>query len=163
LCDIARSRMDFRFRWKSGRAADITSKTGFGPIPVSRRIRSIRPRFVPEFPLERNDRHRAVRWPKPAITQGGHLPLRTRYLTDLGRSKVQEPDRLCAARLGDPPSHARDRESPPLDTLHRLRGRERDHATLRCTPPALRSQMHLRESPNRLGLCKQRPWPESRG
>ena len=29
--DIARPRMDFRFRWKSGRAADITSKTGFDP------------------------------------------------------------------------------------------------------------------------------------
>src|SRR5262245_57442346 len=35
-----------------------------------------------KFPLERNDRHRAVRHghrlPKPAITQGGHPPLRTK-------------------------------------------------------------------------------------
>jgi hypothetical protein len=29
LCDIATSRMDFRFRWKSSRAADITGTTGF--------------------------------------------------------------------------------------------------------------------------------------
>jgi hypothetical protein len=28
-CDIARSRMDFRFRGKSGRAADITGTTEF--------------------------------------------------------------------------------------------------------------------------------------
>jgi hypothetical protein len=33
-CDIARSRMDFRFRGKSGRAADITGTTGFDPISV---------------------------------------------------------------------------------------------------------------------------------
>jgi hypothetical protein len=31
LCDIARSRTDFRFRWKSGHAADITGKTDFDP------------------------------------------------------------------------------------------------------------------------------------
>jgi hypothetical protein len=30
-CDIARSRMDVRFRGKSGRAADITGTTEFGP------------------------------------------------------------------------------------------------------------------------------------
>jgi hypothetical protein len=28
---IARSRMDFRFRWKNGLAADISSMTEFGP------------------------------------------------------------------------------------------------------------------------------------
>jgi len=28
---IARSRMDFRFRWKTGLAADISSMTEFGP------------------------------------------------------------------------------------------------------------------------------------
>jgi hypothetical protein len=31
FCDIARSRMDFRFRGKSGRAANITGMTEFGP------------------------------------------------------------------------------------------------------------------------------------
>jgi hypothetical protein len=31
LCDIARSRIDFRFRGKSGRAADITGMTEFDP------------------------------------------------------------------------------------------------------------------------------------
>src|SRR5215470_6472962 len=31
FCDIARLRMGFRFRWKSGRAADITLTTEFGP------------------------------------------------------------------------------------------------------------------------------------
>jgi hypothetical protein len=30
-CDIARSRMDVRFRGKSGRAADITGTTEFDP------------------------------------------------------------------------------------------------------------------------------------
>jgi hypothetical protein len=30
-CDIERSRMDFRFRWKSGRAAEITGTTEFNP------------------------------------------------------------------------------------------------------------------------------------
>jgi hypothetical protein len=30
--DVARPPIDFRFRWKSGRAADINSKTGFHPI-----------------------------------------------------------------------------------------------------------------------------------
>jgi hypothetical protein len=29
FCDIARSRMDFRFQWKSGHAADITAMTEF--------------------------------------------------------------------------------------------------------------------------------------
>src|SRR5262249_60789804 len=71
-------------------------------------------------------------------------------------SNVTEPDRLGASRLGDPPSNARGRESPPPDTLHRSRGRGRDHATRRCTPPALRSQMHLRESPNRQARHRQR-------
>jgi hypothetical protein len=33
--DIAMSWMDFRFRWKSGRAADITAKTGFDPKATS--------------------------------------------------------------------------------------------------------------------------------
>src|SRR5262249_60043805 len=94
------------------------------------------------------------RAPSPAITQGGHPPLRTKYLTDLGRSKVQEPDRLCAARLGDPPSHARG--SQPPDTPRRSRGRERDHVALRYTLPALRSQTHLRESPNRQARHRQR-------
>jgi hypothetical protein len=32
LCDIGRSRMDFRFGCKSGRAADVTAMTEFGPI-----------------------------------------------------------------------------------------------------------------------------------
>src|SRR6266446_7871885 len=31
LCDIARSRMDVRFRGKNGRAADITGTTEFDP------------------------------------------------------------------------------------------------------------------------------------
>src|SRR5262245_37964660 len=31
FCDIARSQIDFRFRWKSGRAADITAMTEFDP------------------------------------------------------------------------------------------------------------------------------------
>jgi hypothetical protein len=34
LCDIARSRMDFRFRWKGSRAADITAMTEFGAQAV---------------------------------------------------------------------------------------------------------------------------------
>jgi len=29
--------MDFRFRWKSGRAADITSKTGFAHFGIPQR------------------------------------------------------------------------------------------------------------------------------
>jgi hypothetical protein len=29
VCDIARPGMDFRFRWKSGRAVDITKTIGF--------------------------------------------------------------------------------------------------------------------------------------
>jgi hypothetical protein len=33
VCDIARSRMDFRFWEKSGRAADITATTDFDPKP----------------------------------------------------------------------------------------------------------------------------------
>ena len=32
LCDIARSRIDFRFRGKSGRAADITGMTEFDQL-----------------------------------------------------------------------------------------------------------------------------------
>jgi hypothetical protein len=39
-CDIARSRMDVRFRGKSGRAADITGTTEFDPDCVKT------PRFV---------------------------------------------------------------------------------------------------------------------
>jgi len=35
VCDTARSRMDFRFRCKSSRATDITSKTGFDPFETS--------------------------------------------------------------------------------------------------------------------------------
>src|SRR5437660_423985 len=35
--DVARPQMDFCFRGKSGRAADITTKTGFDPEPVIRR------------------------------------------------------------------------------------------------------------------------------
>src|SRR5262245_37013141 len=31
FCDIARSQIDFRFRWKSGRAADIAAMSEFGP------------------------------------------------------------------------------------------------------------------------------------
>src|SRR5262245_60994541 len=31
FCDMARSRMDFRFRGKSGHVADITAMTGFDP------------------------------------------------------------------------------------------------------------------------------------
>jgi hypothetical protein len=31
ICDIARSRMDFRFRGKCGHAADIAGTTEFGP------------------------------------------------------------------------------------------------------------------------------------
>jgi hypothetical protein len=62
-----------------------------------RRSRSILQQFVPEFPRERNDRHRAVphgrRLPKPATAQGDRLPLRTNYLADLGRSKAQASDR----------------------------------------------------------------------
>jgi hypothetical protein len=34
LRDIPRSRMDFRFRWKSGHAADITAMTDFDPKPT---------------------------------------------------------------------------------------------------------------------------------
>jgi hypothetical protein len=124
-----------------------------------RRSRSILPQFVPEFPLERNDHHRAVRHghrlPTLAITPGGRLPRRTKYLTDLGRSKAQEPDNLYAVPLGDPPNHAHGRESPPLDTLRRLRGRERNRATLRYTPPEPRSRKHLQESPNRQAVYLQ--------
>jgi hypothetical protein len=32
FCDIARSRVDFRFRWKSGRAADIAAVTEFDAV-----------------------------------------------------------------------------------------------------------------------------------
>ena len=31
FCDIARSQIDFRFRSKSGRAADVTAMTEFDP------------------------------------------------------------------------------------------------------------------------------------
>ena len=31
FCDIARSQIDFRFLWKSGRAADITAMTEYDP------------------------------------------------------------------------------------------------------------------------------------
>ena len=31
FCDIARLQIDFRFRWKSDRAADITAMTEFDP------------------------------------------------------------------------------------------------------------------------------------
>jgi hypothetical protein len=34
LCDIARSRVDFCLRWKSGLAADITAMTEFGAQAV---------------------------------------------------------------------------------------------------------------------------------
>jgi hypothetical protein len=34
ICDIQRSRMDFRFRGKSGRAADITAMTELDPEPT---------------------------------------------------------------------------------------------------------------------------------
>src|SRR5262249_36791081 len=119
--------------------------------PVSRRSRSIRPRFVREFPLERNDRHRAAshgHWsPRLAIKQAGRQPLRTKCLTDLARSKAQEPDRLCVARRADPPDHVHGRGSQPPDTPRRSRGRERDHAALRYTLPALWSQTHLQETP----------------
>ena len=37
-CNIQRSRIDVRFRGKSGRAADITGTTGFGPEPAIGRI-----------------------------------------------------------------------------------------------------------------------------
>jgi hypothetical protein len=112
-------------------------------------------------------------------TQAGRQPLHTKCLTDLGRSKAQEPDRLCVARLGDPPNHVHGRGSQPPDTPRRSRGRERDHAALRYTLPAPRSQTHLQETPNRqgrhrrrhqerltrawkwLGLRKERPGPES--
>src|SRR5262249_16698220 len=77
-------------------------------------------------------------------------------LTDLGRSKAQEPDRLCVARLGDPPNHVHSRGSQPPDTPRRSRGRERDHAALRYTLPALRSQTHLQETPNRQGRHRRR-------
>jgi hypothetical protein len=33
-CDIAKSRMDVRFRGKNGRAADITGTTEFDPNPT---------------------------------------------------------------------------------------------------------------------------------
>src|SRR5262249_8525462 len=118
-----------------------------------RRSRSILPRFVPELPPERNDRHRGVgrghRLPRLAIRQAGRRALRTKCPADLGRSKAQEPDMLSAARLGDPPNHARGRELPPLDIPRRLHGRERDHTAPRHTPPALQSRTHLQESPNR--------------
>src|SRR5262249_55562468 len=125
--------------------ADIACSCGFDLFdPVSRRSRSIRPRFVPEFPLERNDRHRAARhghWsPRLAIKQAGRQPARTKCLTDLARSKAQEPDRLCVARRADPPHHVHGRGSQPPDTPRRSRGRERDYAALRYTLPALRSQ-----------------------
>jgi hypothetical protein len=38
LCDIARSRMDFRFRGKSGRAADIARMTEFDHLCYRRPI-----------------------------------------------------------------------------------------------------------------------------
>jgi hypothetical protein len=38
-CDIARSRMDVRFRRKSGRAADITGTTEFDPTSDISRLR----------------------------------------------------------------------------------------------------------------------------
>src|SRR5262249_13581344 len=105
------------------------------------------------FPEKRNAGHGGVgggpRSPSPATTQADRQGPRTNCLTALDRSKAQEPDRLSAARLGDPPNHAGGRGSPPLDTPRRSHGRERDHAAPRYTPPALRSRTHLQESPNR--------------
>jgi hypothetical protein len=39
--DKARSLIDFRFRWKSGRAADIAPVTGFDPSRTSGTLNSI--------------------------------------------------------------------------------------------------------------------------
>src|SRR5262249_31807549 len=145
--------------------ADIAGSCGFDLFdPVSRRSRSIRPRFVPEFPLERNDRHRAARhghWsPRLAIKQAGRQPARTKCLTDLARSKAQEPDRLCVARRADPPHHVHGRGSQPPDTPRRSRGRERDYAASEYPLPALRSKTHWREPPNRQG--RHRQWHRER-
>jgi len=150
-CTICRRR---KILWLqlAGTEASVASAAPFFKI-LQRRSGSILPRFVPGLPLERNDRHRVVRrghrLPRSAIRQAGRRPLRTKCLTDLDRSKAQEPDRLSVVRLGDPPDHARCRGSPPLDIPRRLHGRERDHAAPRYTPPALQSRTHLRETPNR--------------
>src|SRR5262245_13518585 len=52
FCDIATSRMNFRFRWKRGRAAAITTMTEVGPEAVMGRFHilqcSDRPPWIPK-------------------------------------------------------------------------------------------------------------------
>src|SRR5262249_9172080 len=112
--------------------------------------------FAPESTMTVTAAHRVVCEaavvPGPATTQAARQSPRTNCLTDLDRSKAREPDRLSAARLGDPSNRAHGRGSPPLDTPRRSHGRERDHAAPRYTPPALRSRTHLQENPNRQAL-----------
>src|SRR5215472_16873892 len=69
FCDIARLRMDFRFRWKSGRAADITAS----PKPCDRhRARSRRASELatswPQGPPAASSKNRVVLNPAMLVT-----------------------------------------------------------------------------------------------
>jgi hypothetical protein len=67
FCDIARSRMDFRFRGKSGRAADITGTTESDPEGDISRARGTRFRFRVQASNSVGF-NASVRWNSPAET-----------------------------------------------------------------------------------------------